>query len=61
MNSKPNVAHVLPIDDTVEHDVCESCICGPDITTIVFKNNQYGLVIKHHSLDGRELNERTNS
>lgn len=48
----PDIIHVLPINDLVEHIDSEECICGPDIEYV-----GPGWLCSHHSLDGRELNE----
>lgn len=49
--------HVIPINDLVEH-VDDDCICGPE-TELIFDENESlrGWVVKHHSLDGREIKE----
>lgn len=45
--------HVLPVNDLIEHeDEGDDCVCGPS-----FEFVEGGLVITHHSLDGRELYE----
>ena len=48
----PRPIHVLPVDDLIEHEHSPDCVCGPEV---VF----YGprLIVTHHSLDGRELEE----
>ena len=46
------VVHVVPINDLIEHEDSDDCICGPDTEFV-----SGGAVISHHSLDGRELNE----
>lgn len=46
--------HVMPNDDLVVHDSSEDCVCGPDCEFI-----SGGAVFVHHSLDGRERDERT--
>ncbi len=47
--------HVVPVADQIEHDTDDdySCICGP---TAVHQFDG-GLVVVHHSLDGREQSE----
>lgn len=47
-------AHVRPIDDLVEHVFSLECICGPTRETDEETGN---IVVVHHSLDGRELEE----
>lgn len=51
--------HVLPVNDLIEHeDVGEDCVCGPDVELVVSDvDGSDGWVVKHHSLDGRELLE----
>lgn len=47
--------HVVPIDDIIDHDCDDRCICGPTEELCV-ENGQYeGSVIMHPSLDGREV------
>jgi hypothetical protein len=56
VNDDSNVLHVEPVNDLVAHDTTEGalcdCVCGPDIEFLV-----NGIVVIHHSLDGRELGE----
>ena len=50
--------HVVPVDDIVEHDTSgeAECVCGPD-RELVRDEDGDGWLVKHHSLDGRELDE----
>lgn len=46
-------AHVVPRGDDVEHDTAtDDCVCGPTP-----KYHEWGMVMVHHSLDGREKHE----
>lgn len=50
------IVHVTPLNDLIEHEetdgaLCD-CPCGPDVNFI-----EGGIVVTHHSLDGRELRE----
>lgn len=52
-----SVIHVTPVNDLVEHDesggaLCE-CVCGPEVEFV----ENGGVVVVHHSLDGREVKE----
>lgn len=49
--------HVYPINDLVEHDTSEDCVCGPEIEPVERDDGSIGWVVKHHSLDGREITE----
>jgi hypothetical protein len=54
-----SVVHVEPVADLVTHDctggaLCE-CVCGPDIEFV----ENGGILVIHHSLDGRETKETT--
>lgn len=50
-----NILHVLPINDLIEHeDIGDECICGPDVEYL----DDGKKIICHHSLDGREENEK---
>ena len=42
--------HVIPVGDLIGHDQeGDDCVCGPDVEFV-----EGGVVIVHHSLDGRE-------
>jgi hypothetical protein len=48
------VVHVEPVNDLVAHDctggaLCD-CVCGPDVEFV----EGGGVLVTHHSLDGRE-------
>lgn len=45
--------HVVPLDDLILHEADGDCLCGP---TPKFVEGG-GLVVIHHSLDGREADE----
>lgn len=48
-----SVVHVYPTADLIEHDTeGDECVCLPTPTFV-----PGGVVIIHHSLDGRELTE----
>lgn len=48
--------HVWPDDDQLDHDLDSfDCICGPKVD---FGPGYEVPVVTHHSLDGRERNER---
>jgi hypothetical protein len=51
--------HVIPIADLIEHDTSgeEECVCGPDHEPVMRDDGSNGWLVKHHSLDGRELHE----
>jgi hypothetical protein len=50
--------HVLPVNDLVEHDnTGDDCVCGPEVEPVPRDDGSMGWLIKHHSLDGRELEE----
>lgn len=44
----------VPINDDVEHHEGPDCVCGPDVEGI---GGGAMLLVKHHSLDGRELSK----
>lgn len=48
--------HVLPIDDLRPHEETRDCWCHPDTQREPYE--EAGIVVVHHSLDGRELVER---
>lgn len=48
------VLHVEPVNDLIEHEcIADACVCGPRLEFV----DGGGLVVVHHSLDGRELRE----
>lgn len=49
---RENEMHVVPNADLISHDLTTDCVCGPEVEHI-----EHGYVVKHHSLDGRELRE----
>lgn len=54
-----NTVHAYPLNDLVEHETeSENCVCGPAVLPIKHDDGSSGWIILHHSLDGRELNER---
>ena len=46
---------VVPVDDMIEHDSNEDCVCGPMYMPRERDDGSFGYVYVHHSLDGREL------
>lgn len=51
--------HVTPVDDLVEHEAREDCVCGPTTEPVVRGDGSIGWLHVHHSIDGRELAEPT--
>ncbi|WP_280412553.1 hypothetical protein [Nocardia asiatica] len=49
--------HVHPLDDLIEHTP-NDCVCGPETEPIPRSDGTYGWLITHHSLDGREHQEK---
>jgi hypothetical protein len=46
------------VNDLVEHDnTGDDCVCGPEVEPVPRDDGSMGWLIKHHSLDGRELEE----
>ena len=47
------MVHVYPLNDLIDHDTESTmCICGPRVDFTLAE-----VLVVHHSLDGRELNE----
>ena len=42
--------HVVPLDDLIDHEPSEECVCGPAV-----EPTDDGFVLVHYSLDGREF------
>ncbi len=51
--------HVVPRGDLIEHDTDESCPCGPTPRPEKAADGSVSWTIVHHSLDGREMAERS--
>lgn len=49
--------HVVPVNDLVEHDLTDSCLCGPASRSVLRDDGSMGWVTVHASLDGREQKE----
>lgn len=51
----PDVVHVLPVNDLIEHeDVGDGCACLPHTTPVEREDGSYGWVITHNAWDGRK-------
>jgi antitoxin (DNA-binding transcriptional repressor) of toxin-antitoxin stability system len=46
--------HVVPVNDLIDHDSADTCICGPRTEPVQRDDGSYGWLVVHHSLDGRE-------
>lgn len=60
----PDVLHVRPVGDLVEHDTSTAepdCACGPRVRPEKRDDGSVGWLIVHHSLDGREKRERSDA
>lgn len=58
LRESSDTVHVIPLNDHVEHDTSgEPCVCGPDTEAVFRDDGSNGWLVKHHSLDGRELQE----
>jgi hypothetical protein len=56
-NDVTNTMHVVPINDLIDHDLIDACICGPAIQPVKREDGTVGRLTVHHSLDGREQHE----
>lgn len=45
--------HVLPVDDLVEHQDADTCVCGPTTEPVPAEDGYIGWLVVHHALDGR--------
>lgn len=45
--------HVIPLNDLIEHELTEDCICGPAVTMLAGAEGDCWQ-ISHPALDGRE-------
>lgn len=48
-----NIAHVMPINDAVLHEIHEGCVCGPEVEPLAREDGTIGWMISHPALDGR--------
>lgn len=46
--------HVIPVQDTVEHEPADDCICGPATQLVECDDGAIGWMMLHHPLGGRE-------
>jgi hypothetical protein len=56
-NDVTNTMHVVPINDLIDHDLIDTCLCGPAIQPVKREDGTVGWLTVHHSLDGREQHE----
>lgn len=58
-DGNPDIIHVYPVNDLVEHDTSEGgdCPCGPRTEPVKREDGSMGWLVTHHSLDGREQQE----
>lgn len=45
---------LCPIDDLIEHEIDNDCICGVEMEPIKRKDGSVAWLEHHHALDGRE-------
>ena len=58
--SQDNVTliHVRPVDDLIDHDLNEDCVCGAQSELMTDEDfTKMCVIVSHNSLDGRELTE----
>lgn len=46
----PIEAHVIPVDDLIEHESDENCICGPTCEPVERKDGSFCWVYMHYYL-----------
>lgn len=47
---------VIPLCDLIEHDLNDTCVCGPRAELVTTERGDEWMFV-HHSLDGREAKE----
>lgn len=52
-----DTAHLMPVDDLVNHDHSEDCVCGPTFKLVQRPGLSDGHLYTHHALDDREAPE----
>lgn len=55
------VAHIVPLDDGIEHTQSPDCVCGPREIEETLADGSTGTQMIHAALDGRELIERSST
>lgn len=50
--------HIIPRGDLIEHEVSTECVCGPETIPLHCDDGTISYMYSHHSLDGREINEK---
>lgn len=50
--------HVVPLDDVVDHDLDQDCVCGVTMEPVVRHDGSMRWLLIHHALDGREQHEQ---
>lgn len=53
----PECVHALPLDDLIQHEATEDCVCAPETEAVFREDGSNSWLLVHHSLDGREANE----
>lgn len=49
---------VTPTADLIDHASGADCLCGPRMVPVQRDDGSVGWIVVHHSLDGRESDER---
>lgn len=60
-HTEGDILHVWPIKDLLKHDTKDDdggCVCGPETVPVKRADGSMGWLIRHHSLDGREQQEK---
>lgn len=50
-------AHIVPVDDVIEHSISDGCLCGPQCEMVEHDSGGDAWLYHHHSADGREFSE----
>lgn len=50
--------HVTPIDDLIQHEKTEECVCGPTIEPVETPSGAINWMLTHNALDNREAYEK---
>ena len=45
--------HVQPVNDLIEHEDSDACVCIPEIEPVPHDDGSMGWLVTHHALDGR--------
>lgn len=49
--------HVMPVDDEIEHEATEDCVCFPEARLVQLPSGGDGWILTHHALKRESYQE----